>query len=142
MSVDQTGAELLDDVIGLIKWNTAFRTDFFLDVEYMTALDEFEPTEFWTGVGAVEGARPAVWNIEFGHNFDWAKGLEIALKYAGSDESDALGFPEERYGICFNKVIFDGVIASLAYLNDQYEKTDVDGRDERDIVFGQIAIEF
>jgi hypothetical protein len=115
---------------------------FFLDAEYMTALDEFNPAEISTGAGGADGAQPAVWNVEFGHNFDWGKGLEVALKYAGSDESDALGFPEERYGICFNKVIFDSVTASLAYLHDEYEDTDVLRRDERDVVLGQIAIEF
>jgi hypothetical protein len=125
-------------------------TGFFLDAEYMTALDEFATAEISTGAGGAEGARPAVWNVEFGHNFDWGKGLEVVLKYAGSDESEALnqavdaevGFPEERYGICVNKVIFDSVTASLAYLHDEYKDTDVLSRDERDVVFGQIAVEF
>jgi hypothetical protein len=123
---------------------------FFLDAEYMSALDEFNPAEISTGAGGVNGAQPVVWNVEFGRNFDWGKGLEVVLKYAGSDESETLhqavdaevGFPEERYGICVNKVIFDSVTASLAYLHDEYEDTDVLSRDERDVVFGQIAIEF
>lgn len=112
---------------------------FFVDAEYMTALDEFDPTELATGV---EGAEPAVWNVEVGYNLDWGKNLEIALKCAGSDESDALGFPEERCGIALNQEIFEGVIASLAYLHDEYDDDDVDGRDDRDVVFAQIAIEF
>ena len=114
----------------------------FLDAEYMSALDDFDPSEFSTGGGGADGAQPVVWNLEVGYNFEWGKGLEVALKYAGSDESDSLGFPEKRYGICFNQGIFDGVTASLAYLHDDYEDSDVDSRDERDVVFGQIAIEF
>ncbi len=117
-------------------------TGFFLDAEYMTALDEFATAEVSTGAGGADGAQPAVWNIEAGYNFDWGRGLEVALKCASSDESDAVGFPEKRYGICFNQGIFDTVTASLAYLHDEYEDSDVDGRDERDVVFGQIAVEF
>lgn len=116
--------------------------DLFLDAECMSALDDFDPSEFSTGAGGANGAQPVVWNLEVGYNFEWGKGLEIAFKYAGSDESDSLGFPEKRYGICFNQGIFDGVTASLAYLHDDYEDSDVDTRDERDVVFGQIAIEF
>lgn len=134
--------EVVDYVGGYDVYLQVGTAGFFIDGEYMTAADEFEPTEIPTGAGAAEGAQPAVWNVEAGYNFDWGKGLEVALKYAGSDESDQLGFPEERYGICFNKIIFDSVTASLAYLHDEYEDTDVDGRDERDVVVGQIAVEF
>jgi hypothetical protein len=112
---------------------------FFIDGEYMTAAEEFEPTEI---ASDGDGAQPAVWNIEAGYNFPWGEGFEVALKYAGSDESEELGYPEERYGICFNKVIFEDVIASLGYLHDEYEDADAHGRDKRDVVFGQIAIEF
>ena len=64
------------------------------------------------------------------------------MKYAGSDESEGVGFPEDRYGLCLNQEIFEGVIASLAYLNDDFDSDDVDGRDDRDVVYGQVAIEF
>jgi len=112
---------------------------FFFDAEYMTATDDFKPTELATGG---QGAQPAVWNLEIGYNLSWGRNLEIALKCAGSDESGALGFPKERYGIVFNQEIFEGAIVSLAYLNDDYEDDDIDGRDDRDVVYGQIAIEF
>ncbi|MFB0520310.1 MAG: LbtU family siderophore porin [Desulfatiglandales bacterium] len=113
--------------------------DFFFDVEYMAATDDFKPTELATDG---QGAEPAVWNFEFGYNLAWAGNLEIALKYAGSDESGALGFPKERYGIALNQEIFEGAIVSLAYLNDEYEDDDIDGRDNRDVVYGQVAIAF
>jgi hypothetical protein len=142
--------QVQDHVDGFDAYLHIGYTGFFLDAEYMSALDEFNPAEISTGAGGVNGAQPVVWNVEFGRNFDWGKGLEVVLKYAGSDESETLnqavdaevGFPEERYGICVNKIIFDSVTASLAYLHDEYEDTDVLSRDERDVVFGQIAIEF
>jgi hypothetical protein len=115
---------------------------FFIDGEYMAATDDFQPAEISTGAGGTQGAQPEVWNVEVGYIFDWGRNLEIAFKYAGSDEADQVGFPEERYGICLNQEIFEPVIVSLAYLNDNYHNTDVDGRDSRDVVYGQISVEF
>jgi len=114
--------------------------NFFFDAEYMAALDEFEAYELAEEGG--DGAEPSVWNIEIGYNWNWGKNLEIALKYAGSDEAEALGFPEDRYGINFNQELFEGVTASVGYLHDEYEDADPDDRDERDTIYGQLAIEF
>ncbi len=114
--------------------------NFFLDAEYMAALDDFEPDELPDKNG--DGAEPCVWNVEVGYNWNWGKNLEIALKYAGSDEAEAMGIPETRYGINFNQELFEGVIASVGYLHDEYEDGDPDDRDERDTVFGQLAVEF
>ncbi len=50
------------------------------------------------------GLRPSVWNIEAGYNYDWGRNLEIVLKYAGSDDTEDLGFPRSRYGIGFNQL--------------------------------------
>jgi hypothetical protein len=140
-------ASPLDPENTLVEWVPGFDAylhvgyaDFFFDAEYMTALDEFAPFEIATVNG--EGAQPAVWNFEFGYNWDWGKNLEIALKYEGSDESEAFGFPERRYGIGFNQTVFEGVVASIAYFRDNYHDGDADGRDKRDIVFGQLAVEF
>jgi hypothetical protein len=117
-------------------------SDFFIDGEYMAATDNFQPGEISTGAGGTDGAQPAVWNIEAGYMFNWGRNLEVVFKYAGSDEADQLGFPDERYGICLNVEVFEPVIVSLAYLNDSYDDVDVDGRDSRDVVFGQISVEF
>jgi len=114
--------------------------DFFFDVEYMTATADFEPIELATWRG--DGAQPAVWNFEAGFNWDWGKNLEIAFKYAGSEEAENLGFPEDRYGIAFNQTVFEGVVASLAFLHDRFDENDRDGRDDRNVLFGQIAVEF
>jgi len=107
---------------------------FFVDAEYMTALDEFEHHEL---AANGEGAEPSVWNVEAGYNLNWGKNLEIVLKLAGSDEAGALEIPEDRFGLCLNQEIWEGVVGSLAYLHDEYESDD-----ERDVLYGQIAIEF
>ncbi len=114
--------------------------DMFFDAEYMTALDEFDASEIASGSG--KGAKPSVWNLELGYNWDWGKNLEIALKYAGSDETEALGYPDNRYGIVFNQEIFEGVVGSVAYYRDDFHRRDATGRDDRDVVCGQVAIEF
>lgn len=129
--------DYIDGAAGYLHMDYA---NFFFDAEYMTALDEFEPNELAEEGG--DGAEPSVWNIEVGYNWNWGKNLEIALKYAGSDEAEALGFPEDRYGINFNQELFEGVTASVGYLHDEYEDADPDDRDERDTVYGQLAIEF
>ena len=115
-------------------------SNFFLDGEIMTALKAFAPDEISTWQG--KGARPMVWNVEAGYNYNWGKNLEIVLKYAGSNQAENIGYPRRRYGIGFNQTIFDGVIGSLGYFHDRFDRHDKDGRDSRDMIFGQIAVEF
>ena len=54
-------------------------SNFFLDLEYMTALRDFAPDEIATGTG--KGAKPMVWNIEAGYNYDWGKKRALLCKY-------------------------------------------------------------
>jgi len=114
----------------------------FLDAEYMAATEEFGHGELYTGSDGNAAARPEVWNFEIGYNYNWWRNLEIALKYAGSSDCGGLGLPEDRYGINFNQEIFDNTILSVGYMYDEYDDNDADGRDTRDLVFGQLAIEF
>lgn len=137
------GAGLKDYVAGAVGYVHVGFDGFFVDGEYMTALDEFDVTVMTaTGKDTRKGDdQPAVWNIEAGMNL--GESLEIVLKYAGSSEAEFLGFPETRYGICFNQELYKDVIASLGYLRDDYDEDKVDDqRDQRDLVFAQIAIEF
>ncbi|MFP3982976.1 MAG: LbtU family siderophore porin [Desulfurivibrionaceae bacterium] len=133
------GGEVEDYVAGYAAYlHTGYR-GLFLDAEYMTAADEFEVNEL-----SVEGqgAQPSVWNLETGFNYDWGKNLEVVFNYAGSDEAGGLGFPERRYGLNFNQEISENTVISLGYFNDSYENDDIEGRDERNLVFSQIAVEF
>jgi len=123
--------EIRDYIDGFDAYLHVGFADFFVDAEYMTALDDFAAGE----LAPVE-VEPEVLNIEAGYNLDWGKNLEIVLKYASSDECGEF-IPEDRYGICLNQNIFEDVIVSLAYLNDEYVNDD-----EADIVYAQIAVEF
>lgn len=114
---------------------------FFLDAEYMGALDEFRVAELADENGME--AEPSVWNIEFGLNHDWWRNLEVVFKIAGSDEAENLSIPETRFGVVLNQEIFDNTIWSAGYLNDDFEKDIFDNstEDQRSTLFTQIAIE-
>ena len=116
--------------------------DFFFDAEYMTATEEFGHGELLTGSTGNAGAKPEVWNLEVGYNYNWWRNLEITLKVAGSDDGEGLGFPRERYGINFNQEIFDDTVFSVGYMYDYYDKDDHADRNSQDLVFGQLAVEF
>ena len=114
----------------------------FFDAEYMGALETFSKKELSY---RLHGAKPKVWNFETGFNYNWWRNLEVAFKYAGSD--DAPEFPKYRFGICFNQEIYDSVIASLGYIHDEYSNysPDVDPDEvlnKKDFFFWQLAAEF
>ncbi len=139
-----TIAEVVDDEVedyvgGFDAYFHAEHCGLFLDAEYMTATDSFARDELLPGQ---KDAQPAVWNFEAGFNYNWWRNLEVAFKYAGSEDAEGLGIPEDRYGINFNQDLFENVVLSLGYLHDEYAQKDVDNRDDRDLVFGQVAIEF
>ncbi len=136
---DAVGSEIDDYVPGVAAYLRTEYCGYFLEVEYMTALDEFDASELKSGTA---GARPSVWNFEAGFNYNWWKNLEVALKYAGSKETEGLGFPESRYGVNFNQELADGITASFGIIHDKYDKDDVNGRDERELLFGQLAVQF
>ena len=142
--IDEAG--LKDYVAGAAGYVHVGLAGFFVDAEYMAALDEFDTrvTLAAGGTGVVKGQdKPTVWNVEAGYNLDWGKNLEIVLKYAGSDEAEALELPETRYGVCLNQDLFEDVVVSLGYLYDEFDE-DAPGedRDSRTLVFTQLAVEF
>ena len=114
----------------------------FFDAEYMGALESFSRKELRYRYGR---AKPKVWNFEAGFNYNWWRNLEVAFKYAGSDEAPE--FPKSRFGICLNQEIYENVIASLGYIHDNYSNYDPEGDmdevlDKKDFIFWQIAAEF
>jgi len=133
------GSEVIDYIPGFAAYLRTEYCGYFFEAEYMVALDAFDMSELSSGKS---GAKPSVWNFEVGFNYNWWRNLEVALKYAGSDEAEGLGFPKSRYGINFNQELFDGVTASVGYIHDNYDKDDVDSRDDRELLFGQLAVEF
>jgi hypothetical protein len=139
---DNVGQEKVDDLVdGVAAYFSSRWKVFFLEAEFMSALDSFDAAEIATKNG--NDAKPAVWNIEVGFTYDWWRTLEVALKYAGSDEAEGLLIPETRFGVAFNQEIFDATIFSIGYLNDEFDDDVFDGReDKRHTVFTQVSIEF
>ena len=139
---DAVPAELEDLVAGWAAYFSSNWGMFFLEAEYMSALDSFKATELTTKDG--DGAEPAVWNIEAGFNYDWWRNLGVAFKYAGSDEAEGLGIPKVRFGVALNQEIFSNTILSVGYLNDKFDDDIFDSgtEDKRQTLFSQIAIEF
>jgi len=119
--------------------HTEFR-GFFALAEYMVSLESWEPMDEEDQI--LQGKKPSVWNFEAGYNWNWWRNLEIGFKYAGSNDSGGLGFPEYRLGINFNQELYDGLVVSLGYLYDKYHDDDVDERDHRNLVYSQMAFEF
>jgi hypothetical protein len=91
-------------------------------------------------VGKIKNSE--VYNFELGYNYNWWRNLEITLKYAGSNNCGLLRLPRDRYGINFNQEIFDNTVLSVGYLYDEYNGNDQAGRNTRDLVFTQLAVEF
>jgi hypothetical protein len=134
--------KLQDTVAGWAAYFSSAWGMFFFDAEYLAALDDFDAAELATDGGA--GAEPAVWNFEAGFNYDWWRNLEVAFKYAGSDEAEGLVIPGTRFGVALNQEIFDHTVLSVGYLNDEFDADLLDNgtEDKRNTVFSQIAIEF
>ena len=140
---DNVGVEKVDDSVdGVAAYFSSRWKVFFLEAEFMSALDSFDAAEVPTKNGG--GAKPAVWNIEIGFTYDWWRTLEVAFKYAGSDEAEGLTIPETRFGVVFNQEIFDATVLSIGYLNDEFDGDVFDNgtEDDRHTVFTQVAIEF
>jgi hypothetical protein len=109
---------------------------FFIDAEYMAALDTFE---VFDGEDAYEeGKKASVWNVEAGIGEE----TQIVAKYAGSDKAANLGYPKTRYGLCLNHQMYEGVVASVAYLYDDYYTDDADDRKDSNLFCAQMAVEF
>lgn len=115
---------------------------FFFDAEYMRSLDDIKQIDYPTLPLTKSKSEPTVANFEAGYNLDWGRNLEIVLKYVYTKQAGILGFPDDRYGICLNQDIWDHVVVSLAYLYDDYDRTDIDTKDKRNTVYAQLAIEF
>ncbi|MCD6296463.1 MAG: LbtU family siderophore porin [Deltaproteobacteria bacterium] len=140
--LDDLGVDLADYVGAAAAYFHVGYLGLFFDAEYMGATDNAELCDKKGLVPEINVENMEVWNFEIGYNYNWWRNLEIALKYAGSNDCDYFGFPRDRYGINFNQEIFDNTILSVGYIYDEYDDNDADDRDTRDLVFGQIAIEF
>jgi hypothetical protein len=104
----------------------------FLELEYLGALDEFQPGELAFDGG--EGFKPKAWNLELA--FVPVEDLEVALKYEGGDDLGDL-LPESQFGVAVIYSLFENTSLALEYLRGEFENGDV-----RDLITSQLAIEF
>jgi hypothetical protein len=127
------GSEVKDYVEGLSAFlSISFMDKFFLECEYLGALDEFEPGEL--SFDGVKKFQPETWNVELAYAA--TDRLEVALKYEGGDDlGDFL--PEDQYGAAVTYGLFESTSLSLEYLHGEFENDD-----ERDLVTTQLAVEF
>jgi hypothetical protein len=127
---------LTDYVAGYDVYGHIELGPFFIDAEYMAALDNFK---IFDGDDAYEeGKKASVWNLEAG----FGEETQIVAKYAGSDKAANLGYPKTRYGLCLNQQIHEGVVASVAYLYDDYFNEDAYDRKDSNLFCAQMAVEF
>lgn len=130
--------EIDDYVGGAAAYFHVGYLDLFFDAEYMAATDTVDEYGTDNEIKNIE-----VWNFEVGYNYNWWRNLEITLKYAGSNDCSSLEFPRDRYGINFNQEIFDNTVLSVGYMYDEYDDANNNIEENtRDLVFGQLAVEF
>jgi len=110
----------------------SFMDKFFLECEYLGALDEFEAGELSFDGG--NKFQPKTWNFELAYAA--TDRLEVAVKYEGGDDlGDFL--PEDQYGAALTYGLFENTSLSLEYLHGEFENDD-----ERDLFTTQLAVEF
>lgn len=105
---------------------------FFLEGEYLGALEEFEAGELAFDGG--EAIEPKTWNVELAYAMTEA--LEVGLRYEGSKDCGDL-LPETQYGGVVSYNIFESTSLAFEYLRGEFENND-----KRDLLTAQLAIEF
>ena len=106
---------------------------FVLDAEAMTALDDVAFGVMSEEEESETRIQPMAWNCElaFRPNDNW----EVAGKIEGSDEYPDK--PETQYGGAVSRALMENASVKLEYLHGLFDNTD-----DRDMVTGQLALEF
>ena len=132
-----TDPDNLESLIG--GWSAfvgfQFLERFMLIGEYVAALDNFTAGEIYDAADA-KARKPSAWNMELGATiFD---GLELAVRYGGSDDGGADFLPESQYGAVLNWGCFENTNLAIEYLHGKF----ADDVKETDSLIVQLAIEF
>lgn len=118
---------------GLGAFVTAsFRERFFLDAEYVGAVEEFQAGDLAFDNGSA--LRPATWNLELACAV--SPRLEFAARYGGSDEFGSVA-PEDQQGVALLYSPFD----SLSFIAEFLHAAFADGG-RSDTATVQLAVEF
>lgn len=113
--------------------NVSFAETFFLKTEYTTALDAFEAGDLTITAGSE--IEPSALNIEFA--YVPLENLEVAVRYAQTDDVNGGVFPESQYGISAAYGLFESTTVAVEYLKNDYENND-----DASVITTQLAIEF
>ncbi len=129
----ETPGQIKDYVGGFNAFlSISFMDKFFLECEYLGALDEFEAGELSFDGG--KEFQPETWNLELAYAA--TERLKVAVKYEGGDDlGDFL--PEDQYGAALTYGLFENTSLSLEYLHGEFENDD-----EKDLITTQLAVEF
>jgi len=131
---DGVGFATIEDYVGGVSTFVSLSSMdlFFLEIEYVGATESFEAGEL--GFDDGESYKPSAWNIELAYAV--AEGLEIAIKYEGSDDCGDF-LPERQFGSAVIYDLFENTSLALEYLYGEFENDD-----ERNLFTCQLAIEF
>lgn len=129
----QEAALYSSNVAGGSAFLSAQCGQFGLELEYLTALDDFDSALIAIG-GGLTGKRPEAWNIELA----WmpTEKVQLAARY---EEANDFQEDVKRYGATASYGLHEHVIIALEYLRSD---ADVARDDTVDVVTAQLALEF
>lgn len=131
--VDTADGTLADSVAGMGAFVSASFKDFlFLEVEYITALDDFLVGELT--FNSTAEVSPNALNVEVA--VAPTEDMEIALRYGSTDDFNG-ALPETQYGIAIAYGIFEDTTIAAEYLMNEYENDD-----ENSVITIQLGYEF
>lgn len=105
---------------------------FFIEAEYLAAIDEFEAGELLFDSG--QKYQPSTWNLEFAYAA--TDDLELGIRYAGSNDGGDF-LPDEQYGGVVSYGIFENTSLAVEYQYSEFENDD-----KETTATAQLAIEF
>jgi hypothetical protein len=129
----ETPGTVRDYIGGLGAFLSAsFMEKVFFEAEYIGATEHFEAGELRFDGG--RAAMPRAWNFELAFSpFDR---LALGARYEGSDDLGDFQ-PETQYGGVASYEVFKYTTLSLEFLHGKFENND-----ERNLLTGQLAVEF
>lgn len=122
-----------DPVAGMGAFmSCSFMEKFFIEAEYIGAIDEFEAGELFDNTGT-EKYQPAAYNLEVAAALTEA--MEMAFCYQVTE--DVVSLPETLLGGAVIYSVFENTAISLEYLHGEFKNDD-----KVDSMTVQVAVEF
>ncbi len=131
----ETSGTIVEDVAGMGAFvSIAYKERFFLELEYVSAIDNFHAGDLSFDNGSRD-LEPETWNIEFA--FLPIEDLELAVRYEGGNDLGDNFLPDTRYGGVVSYSLFEATTLAAEYLHSSYENDD-----EADTFTVQLGVEF